>query len=163
MNRALLIPLILVSIFSCKKDKVEAPCTNVSMVGERERFVGKWKWYNTIVEEWFDVGPSIFHNYTPASEGFQYYFTISQSGDFKGYRNDTLVHDFLLTGVPEENFNGVDFDYFLTKINCGVEELDFQQWVWYNTKDSLFTGNYPFDFRDEIEQRESKQNFFVRE
>jgi hypothetical protein len=150
-------------VLSCKKDKTPEPCTGISMVGERERFVGKWKWYKTIVQEWFDVGTPIYHDYTPVTEGFDYYFTISSDGLYKGYRNDTLIHDFMMTGEPEEIFNGYPVDVFKAKLDCAEEELEFIHWVWNDQEDTIYQLKYPLNFRDEELQLESKNNYFVRE
>lgn len=49
-------------LFSCKKDKTKTVCEGINMEGEKSRFVGTWHWYNTRVEEWFDVGLSNFYN-----------------------------------------------------------------------------------------------------
>ena len=92
-------------LFSCKKDKVFL-CEGVSMSGDRSVFVGRWRWYKTRVTEWFDVGPDIVYTYTPQNQGFEYFFTMSQDGLYKGYKNNVLVHDLTFSNVDYESFIG---------------------------------------------------------
>lgn len=149
--------------FSCSKDKTKIQCSNVSMTGERSFYVDKWRWYNTVVEQWFDVGPSNYLDYTPQNQGFEYYFTLSINGEYKGYRNDTLIHDFQLTGYPAENYDGSVVDYFRSDLNCTSDEIEFRKWAWYNTQDTIFQFKFPLNFNDEENHLISKMNYFVRE
>jgi hypothetical protein len=162
MKRILPILILAIVILGCKKDKTTPPCTNVSMVGERETFVGKWRWYKTSVREWFDVGPDIFHDYTPTTEGFEYYFIISENGVFKSYRDNVLENDFLMSYANFE-INGEMNNVLTTALNCSSLELSLVESNLNSTDDSVFIYEYPLNFYNEVEQRESKVNYFVRE
>jgi hypothetical protein len=147
---------------ACKKDQAPTVCTGVPMSGNKEIFVGKWRWYKTLVQEWFDVGTPINHTYTPITEGFEYYFSISENGIFKGYRNDSLIHEFILDNVDYENF-GASINSLSLSMNCSNEELDLYQLPTNSTDDTINTFRFPLNFRDVPNKLESKQNFFVRE
>jgi len=54
MGKIIGILLFVFIVISCEKDEPSepcAPCTGVSMTGDRELFVGTWHWYSTLVEE----------------------------------------------------------------------------------------------------------------
>jgi len=158
----ILITLLL--LLACKKDKVPPPCIGVSMTGERTLFVGTWHWYRTSVEEWFDIGPSIYYDYTPQTEGFDYYFTISEDGFYKGYRNNVLVHDIILSSVEFEIFGGLNTSGMSFILDCG--EYDFFSLVMQNsnvTQDTIHTREYPLNFDDQENHLKSGQNYFVKE
>src|SRR3989338_5840187 len=161
--RLLLFILLLVLLMSCKKDKVPPPCTGVSMAGDRELFVGKWRWYNTLVEEWFDVGPSNWLSYNPQNQGFEYYFTISADGIFKGYRNDTLIEEFILNKVTFEVYNGQTCDLIEFTKDCSESTIDLTHYYFNTTNDSIWTSLFPFNFDDQENHLESKLNYFVKE
>lgn len=106
MSKKIIIVLLgFLLLLACKKDQTQGACSGVQMTGSKEVFVGKSIWYNTVVKEWFDVGTPIYHDYTPATEGFNYYFVITEDGKYKGYKNDTLIHDFILDKIDFESFN----------------------------------------------------------
>lgn len=167
MGKTLIFLFVGFLLFSCKKDKTQAICQGVNMEGEKSRFVGTWRWYNTTVEQWFDVGPSIFHNYTPQNQGFEYYFTLSSIGEFKGYRNDTLVQSFLLSNVEAEHYDtsSVNIVTNVAKFlkDCSSEATRLYQLSNNFTNDSIFTLDYPLKFNDEENHLASKRNFFVKE
>ena len=160
MRLLLFIPLLL--LVSCKKDKAPAPCEGITMSGERARFVGTWRWYSTLVEEWFDVGPSNFYNYTPLNQGFDYYFTISEDGILKEYKNDALIREVILSSVFGENFNPqyeVGIDLYM---NCSKNWVDLRQYTNSST-DTLYTSFTPFSFDDVNNHLRSRWNYFVKE
>tara|TARA_R110002072_G_C7958516_1_gene533734 strand:- start:101 stop:592 length:492 start_codon:yes stop_codon:yes gene_type:complete len=163
MGKVIIILFCTTFLFSCKKDKVPIPCTGISMSGDRSVFVGKWRWYKTRVSEWFDIGPDISYEYTPQNQGFNYYFTVSQDGLFKGYRNDTLVHDIILSSVYQELFLGGGVDGMEVFENCSSKIIRFSRYTPSSTLDSIHLFQYPFNFYDEINQMKSNQNYFVRE
>jgi hypothetical protein len=166
MGKTLIILLTLVIIVACKKDvapEPEPPCSSINMtLNEREVFVGTWRWYSTTVREWFDVGPSVFHYYTPATEGFDYYFTISQDGKFKSYRDGVLEDEFMMSSVDFE-LAGASYNVLTLKIDCGESEFDLRKPTTNVTNDSIGTFYCPLNFYDPIERRESNVNYFVRE
>jgi len=157
----ILITLLL--LLSCKKDKVPPPCTGISMTGERELFVGTWHWYNTTVEEWFDVGSSVYHDYTPLTEGFNYYFTVSQDGLYKGYRNDTLVQDLILSNVDYEVFQTVTVEGMSFNVDCSEDLFDLQKFAFNTTDDSIYQFAYPLNFDDQVNHLRTGRNHFVKE
>jgi len=140
-------------------------CTGVAMTGERELFVGKWRWYNTLVEEWFDVGPSNWLYYTPQNQGFEYYFTVSVEGEFKGYQNGVLIHSFILSSINDEHFDvsGSPTNSMTLKLDCTTSNLDLRQYSTNLTDDSIHTVLYPFNFDDQENHLRSKINYFVKE
>lgn len=152
-------------LFSCKKDKVPTPvvCSGVSMTGDRELFVGTWRWYNTIVEEWFDIGPSNWLSYNPQNQGFEYYFTISSDGIFKGYRNGILEEEIILSDVSFESFNGPQSEVMSFNTNCTSAIVAFNHWTSNITNDTIISEYYPFNFDDQENHLESKLNYFVKE
>jgi hypothetical protein len=165
MKSILFIALSLILLVACKKDKIpepEPPCTGVTLSGDRSAFVGTWRWYKTVVREWFDIGPDLSHEYTPITEGFEYYITISEDGKFKSYRDGILEDDFILSAVDYEIFvasgGGMVF-----KIDCTPNEVGFIYSTLNPQVDSIASPEYPLNFYNEIEKRESKDNYFVRE
>jgi hypothetical protein len=165
MKSILFIALSLILLVACKKDKIpepEPPCTGVTLSGDRSPFVGTWRWYNTVVREWFDIGPDTSHDYTPLTEGFEYYITISQNGEFKSYRDGILEDDFILSAVDYEIFvasgGGMVF-----KIDCTPNEVGFVYMTSAEPVDSILCDDYPLNFYNEAEKRESIYNYFVRE
>ena len=164
MGKVITLLFCLSLLASCKKDKVPPPCSGVSMTGERTLFVGTWHWYRTSVEEWFDIGPSIYYDYTPQTEGFDYYFTISEDGLYKGYRNNVLVDDLILSRVKFENFGGVNTSTMRFALNCN--ELTIFDIVMFSsnvTQDTILTRDYPLNFDDQENHLKSGQNYFVKE
>jgi len=158
----ILITLLL--LLSCKKDKVPPPCSGVSMTGERTLFVGTWHWYETIVEEWFDIGPSINYYYTPQTEGFTYYFTISEDGHFRAYENDLLVEDLILSEVQFEIFGGQNTSGMQLHLNCeNTEMLDLTMPSSNVTNDSIWSRRCPLNFDDQENHLKSGPNYFVKE
>ena len=134
------------------------------MTGERTLFVGTWHWYRTSVEEWFDIGPSIYYDYTPQTEGFTYYFTISEDGHFRAYENDLLVENLILSEVQFENFGGVNTSAMRFSLNC--DELTIFDIVMSSsnvTKDTIDTREYPLNFDDQENHLKSALNYFVKE
>ncbi len=150
-------------VFSCEKDKTPLPCTGISMTGEKSRYIGKWRWYKTIVQEWFDIGNPIYHDYTPQNQQFDYYFTISADGTFKGYRYDTLVDSYILSGVELEIFQGSSTYGIELQTDCTAQTLTIYQYAWNVSNDSIFSLQYPLNFKDDENHLESLRNFFVKE
>ena len=157
------ISLTFMLLLSCKKDKVPEPCTGVSMSGDRERFVGTWRWDSTLVEEWFDVGSSIYFYYTPETEGFEYYFTISQSGEYMGYKNNALIHKFLMSKPISEVYSNQTVNAISVTKDCSSEEFDVRQFGSNITNDSIYQFAYPLNFDDQANHLRSVRNYFVRE
>jgi len=128
MGKAISFLLMLVFVLSCKKDKVFV-CEGVSMSGDRSEFVGNWVWYETLVTEWFDIGPDVLHKYTPQNQGLQYYFVISLDGYYKGYRNDYLVHELRLDQVDFENFNSTSVRSMRFNYDCISNTISFSKYL----------------------------------
>jgi hypothetical protein len=93
------------------------------------------------------VGPDLYHNYTPATEGFDFYFTLSQNGKFESYRNGLLEDKFVLSSVEYENV-GQNFNLLLLKINCNENEFDLDKLVSNITNDTIRTFYCPINFID---------------
>jgi len=78
LRQKLLLLFVIGVLVSCKKDQ---PCSGIDFSqNDREVFVGKWRWYKSTVTEWLDVGPDVFRDYMPATEGFEYHITLSIDG-----------------------------------------------------------------------------------
>ena len=164
MGKVITLLFCLSLLASCKKDKVPPPCSGVSMTGERTLFVGTWHWYRTSVEEWFDIGPSIYYDYTPQTEGFDYYFTISEDGFFKGYRNNVLVEDIVLSEIFGEIFGGQNTSGMSFRRNCAEYDMfDIVMQSSNVTEDTIHTREYPLNFDDQENHLKSGQNYFVKE
>ena len=133
------------------------------MTGNREVFVGTWRWYETDIERWYDIGNSVFFKWTPDSVGYDYYFTISENGLFKGYRNDTLIHDFILSKVDFEYYFGSNSDVIVLNKNCSDETIGFSHWKTNLSIDTLNTGDLPLNFDDEENHLRSHRNYFVKQ
>ncbi|MBL1279745.1 MAG: hypothetical protein COA33_005710 [Fluviicola sp.] len=162
MGKVVAIVFCIGFLFSCKKDKVFS-CEGISMSGDRSVFVGKWRWYKTRVEQWFDVGPSIYSDYTPQNQGFEYFFTISEDGLYKGYKNNTLIHNVVLNNVDYETFTGGGVDGMRVNINCTSEQIELLRDTPSSITDSIDQNIYPLNFEDQDNQLRSKYNYFVRE
>jgi len=162
MGKIITILFCAVFLFSCKKDKVFS-CDSISMTGERTEFVGKWRWHKTWVTQWFDFGPDNLLNYTPQNQGFEYYFTISESGEFNGYKNNVLVHDFVLTEVQFENFTSTTSHGMRVSLNCTEKEINIARYFPLLGYDSLHLIEYPLNFDDQDNKLYSNTNFFMRE
>jgi len=164
MGKVITLLFCLSLLASCKKDKVPPPCSGVSMTGERTLFVGTWHWYRTSVEEWFDIGPSIYYDYTPQTEGFDYYFTISEDGFFKGYRNNVLVEDIVLSEIVGEIFGGQNISAMTFSRNCAEYDMfDIIMQSSNVTQDTIHTREYPLNFDDQENHLKSALNYFVKE
>lgn len=161
MGKVITIVFCIGLLFSCKKDKVFS-CEGISMTGDRAFFVGKWRWYKTRVSEWFDLGPDITSEYTPQNQGFDYFFTISQDGIYKGYRNNVLIHNIVFNNVDYEYFNGVSAHLIQFNVDCSSELISFDNTINLNN-DTITTAAYPFNFYDEVNQLKSNSNYFMRE
>ena len=162
MGKIITIVFCISLLFSCKKEKVPEPCEGVAMTtGDRDFFVGKWRWYKTSVEQWFDIGPSIYSDYTPQNQGFDYFFTISTDGLYKGYKNNVLIHNIVLSNVDSEFF-GVSVNLIQFNINCTSDLVYFDNSINLNN-DTITTAAYPFNFYDEENQIKSNSNYFMRE
>lgn len=155
--------LIALSSTSCKKDKVPEPCTGVTLEGQRASYVGKWRWYKTRISQWFDIGPDYFYDVTPTSEGFEYYFIISNDGLYKGYKNDSLVHVHILSEISHENYDNSSLHYLSCYSDCGNEIVDLTIENANGSLDSLRTRRYPLNFVDNVAKKRSLMNYFVRE
>jgi len=162
MGKIITIVFCISLLFSCKKEKVPEPCEGVSMSGDRAFFVGRWKWYKTDIEEWFDIGPSIYSNYTPQNQGFDYFFTISTDGLYKGYKNNTLIHSIVLSNVDYEFFDGASQRIISLNLDCSSEMINLSNTINLNT-DTIHGFSYPFDFYDDVNQIKSSANYFMRE
>lgn len=149
-------------LIGCTKDKT---CSSVSMTGERFMFVGKWRWYRTIVEEWFGVGNPYYSYYTPQNQNMNYYFEISLAGEYRGYKDEVLVHSFLLSDVEFEYFGGYPTDgTLLSKLTCSDDEIELGHKYYNTTKDTIYCFQYPFNFDDEQTNyyKKSLTNWFVK-
>ncbi len=163
MHKTLTIILLSFLTLGCEKDKTIPLCSGVSMTNERALFVGTWHWYGTTIEEWFDVGVSNYYEYTPQSEGFDYYFTISENGILKGYRDSVLQHDFKLSKIEHENFSGSTTNVMQFNINCSSYSLELFKFVSVVTNDTIHTSKLPLNFVDNANHLRSHRNHFVRE
>ncbi len=153
-------------LVSCEKDKVPEPtppCTGVPMTGNREIFVGTWRWYETDIERWYDIGNSVFFKWTPDSVGYDYYFTLSTDGLFKGYRNDTLIHDYILNRVDFEYFADPYTEVIALNTNCTNEILGFSHYKSNFSMDTLNTNDLPLNFDDQENHLYSGRNYFVKQ
>lgn len=147
-------------LIGCTKDKT---CGGVDMLeGEKSFIIGRWNWYKTRMEEWFDVGNSNWYDITPQSEGFEYHFDVTADGKYLGFRNDTLIFNFLMTNSVEE-LNGNTINYVLFNVDCGEIEFIINQNIWNQTNDSIFTNNYPLSFNDPENHLKSHKHYFVKE
>lgn len=156
----MLLLMIVLLLAGCKKDH---PCSGIDMTqNSREVFVGKWRWYKTTVREWFDVGPDVFHDYTPVSEGFEYCFILSETGEFVSYRNGIEEMDLILSEVLYEVV-GENSSGLIARFDCSSGQLEFTKLTSNISNDSIKLEQFPLKFYNETEQRESIVNFFVRE
>lgn len=162
MGKVISVILLSVVVFSCKKDKIPEPCQGISMSGERSFYVGTWHWYSTTVEKWFDIGPSIYHDYTPNTQGYEYHIVISPDGVFKGYKNNSLVTERILSDVHFEYFNGISGHSIQLNMDCQDDLLGFSNALTLSN-DSINTYRFPLDFDDQENHLKSLRNFFVRE
>ena len=163
MGKTISIIFCLAVLFACKKDKVPVPCSGVSMTGERQLFVGTWHWYSTTVEEWFDIGPSIYHDYTPQNQNFEYYFDISQDGIFTAYENGSIKQQFVLGGVDFENLDASIVNVITFNKDCSESLLDIRQSAFNLTDDTIYLLEYPLNFDDQVNHLRTGRNYFVRE
>lgn len=163
MGKVISVILLSVVVFSCKKDKIPEPCQGISMSGNKAMLIGTWRWYNTSVEEWFDIGSPIYHDYTPFSEGFDYYFTIDIHGNFKGYENGELRDQHIFSSINSEIWNGSIVNGIEFGTDCLNEDLQIRQFSSNVTNDSIYIFKYPLNFDDEINHLRTKRNYFVRE
>lgn len=158
-----IILLLALSFTSCKKDKVPEPCVSVSMDGDRDILVGKWRWYNSKIEEWFDIGSSVYHNYNPQNQGFNYHLEILSSGIIKHYKNDTLIRTSIMSEVSYENFTSTIVNGVRVELDCTLEEINFSIKNPQTNQDSSSVLEFPFNFVDNANRLRSLENFFVRE
>lgn len=163
MDKVIVIALLFVVVFSCKKDQTEEPCPTVCLTGERDKYVGQWRWVSTVVGEWFDIGPTIYHNYTPQNQGFDYFFILSSSGQYRGYRNGQLIEDYIISSVEFENHTATNsqgmrlrYDCLEVDLNVGFENPSVNQ-------DTLFFTEKPLYFDDQENHLYTIRNYFVRE
>ena len=153
-----------VLLLSCIKEDYPPECTPKELTEvQKSNFGGKWRWYSTTVEEWFDVGQSIYHYYTPQNQGFEYYFIITDEGRYKGYQNDTLVHDFILN-KNTNYFSNNNFLYGVSfSTDCSVFGLSFSKNIPNQSLDTLSTISFPIYILDDENHLNSLRNSFVRE
>lgn len=130
---------------------------------QSSNLVGKWRWYKTDIEQWFDVGPSNFYEVTPQSEGFEYYFIISEDGKFKGYKNDTLVHEWIFNKTSYQNIDGDTMKTITFNLDCTNLKLSFSRLPYSYNLDTLATRSYPIQFDDEQNHLRTHRNYFSRE
>lgn len=156
--------LLICALFGCIKEDYPPECVprELSEI-QKSNFGGKWIWNKTVIEEWFDVGPSNFFEITPQSEGFEYYFVLTDEGMFRGYRNDTLIHELILnkstvSSIDDQKLASVNFN-----IDCTNLELILSRFPQVYHLDTLFTFSYPISFYDGENQLRSRANTFVRE
>jgi hypothetical protein len=105
MKKLLLILVLIGLVYSCKKEKLE---------GDKEIFIGKWKWiYTTHIHSFCDSDPNYTDILNPESEGAKYSMKFFENGIVKYYEN--------------ENYLGRDrmiFEYFLGE-GCDVGYFKF--------------------------------------
>lgn len=93
--------------------------------------------------------------------------TITEDGHFRGYRNDTLVHDFLLSSTEVEYFDDSSPTVVTNVVeflkDCSNVSISFSQLSNNHTNDSIFTLDFPLNFVDEENQLISRRNFFVKD
>ena len=156
--------LLLIVLSGCIKEDYPPECVPRELTEiQKSNFGGKWIWNKTVMEEWFDVGPSNYYNITPQSEGFEYYFILTNAGMYRGYRNDTLIHELILnkstiSSIDEQTLAGVSFN-----VDCTNLTLSLSRFPQGYHLDTLFTFSYPILFNDELNHLRSRANTFVRE
>ena len=163
MRQVLIIVFLGTLLFSCKKDKVPVPCSGIEMIGERSKMVGTWRWYKTWVNQTFASGNTYTFDYTPDSEGFNYYCVISEDGWYKGYRDSVLVHEYLMSSVRFENFKDSNRNDLSAYLDCSMNRigLGFNE---ASTNDTVIdVWEYPLRIDDEVTKKHSTLNFFKKQ
>lgn len=150
-------------LFSCKKEKVPEPCTNVTLTGQRASVVGTWRWYKTWINQIDASGSTFTYDVTPTTEGFNYYCIISADGKYKGYKDSILVDEHNLTSIFVDKDNGFG-DYSLASLlDCGEEQLVMTLYSTDSTEDILKLREFPIYFDDPVQKKKSSYNFFKRD
>jgi len=150
-------------LFSCKKDKVQPPCSGILITGERTKLLGTWRWYKTWVNQTFASGNTYTFDYTPDTEGYNYYFTISKDGIYRGYKDNVLIHEHVMSKKVNENFEHPITQYLETKVDCSDSGLRFIFNNYPQNFDTINLWEYPIRFDDEIANKHSKLNFFTKQ
>ncbi len=159
--RQVIVILFLGSLFfSCKKDKVPEPCTNVELTGKRASVVGTWRWYTTRVYQTFTSGTFPL-DYTPVTEGFNYYCVITADGKYKGYKDSVLVDEFSMTSIFYDNNNTIGVYRLAALRNCGEEQLDMTVFSSDSTEDVLALREFPIYIKEP--DKYSTHNRFKRD
>ena len=132
------------------------------MSGNRALFVGDWVWDSTLIEKWYDIGPSDFYHYTPQSEGVQYSISVTGEGVFFTYQNGSLMNQELISDVLTEGTN-TTFDVLNVILDCNsLSELRF----WHDVNDVsdsvIILRGFPYDFNDSENKVKSNYNYFSK-
>jgi hypothetical protein len=151
-------------LLGCIKEDYPPECVPRNLTElQKSNFGGKWRWFETDIEQWFDFGPSNYLDYTPQSQGFEYYFIINDEGMFRGYRNDSLVHEFVFNRSTSHT-NSNEILYRITfKYDCIDFDINFTKLLSSLNLDTITTQSFPINFNDEENHLISKRNYFVRE
>lgn len=165
MRQILMFSFIMLLLPSCKKDKVPKgePCTNVELLVKRSEFVGTWRWQKTWVLQTFASGNTYTFDYTPATEGFDYYCVITADGKFLGYKDSVLVEEKNLTSVFYDDDNGYGDHTLASLLNCSENQLLMTFNYSDTTDDILKIREYPLNFDDPIQKKKTSHNFFKRD
>ena len=150
-------------LFSCRKDKVPEPCTNVELKGKQLSVVGTWRWYKTWVNQTFASGNTYTFDYTPTTEGFNYYCVITEDGVYRGYKDSVLVHEHLMSSVRFENFDDVNRNAMSVYLDCYLDQLSLGVDNPSSNDSIIDIWEYPIRFDDELAKKYSKLNFFKRQ
>lgn len=164
MKAPYLILLLAISFSSCIKEDYPPECQPRELTEiQRSNFGGKWTWQKTVIEQLFDIGPSNFYEVTPQSEEFEYYFVLTDKGEYLGYRNDTLIHEFILNkstvaNIDEQTLAGISFN-----VDCTNLKLNLSRFPQEYHLDTLFSLVYPINLDDTGNHLRSYANIFTRE
>ena len=138
---AILILIILVSFFSCKKDKLE---------DGKEIFIGKWNWeYSEHTYNVCSGDPPITNIITPETELVNYSMIFIEKGIVEFYRNDTFLEKNRLrfNAFGDESNFGVDWKRFSFYVNNkGYKALDANYGMYghISPNELLFIRGFPF-------------------
>lgn len=167
MDKKLNIYIIIIVFFAisvaCNKDQNKESCSAISIIGTEDLYVGTWQWDSTLIEKWYDIGPSDYYCYTPQTEGINYSISLENKGIYRTYQNGVLTNAKMISEVTSEGSNStVDFLYLI--LNCdNTSELHF----WHDINDLsdslIILFQYPFDFSDEANKVRSVYNYFSKQ
>lgn len=147
MNRIIVFIVVLVGLFSCKKDRLK---------DENEILVGKWRWVKTIKS--LDQPQFIYSN--PSMNGNNYELEFFKCGRVKYFENGNEVFYYKLKF--DGNYSCDDywcnFPFFLDK-TISVKAI-----IYNSSKDTLYITDYPFnEFIDSKGNPDNYRNVYVRE